>query len=201
MLLKERSKLILATRNPHKVIEIKSILSNFNIDIVTLNDYPDVPEVVEDGATIEENALKKAKEVHRATGITSLADDTGLEVDHLNGQPGVFSSRFAGDSATYAMNNAKLLTLMNNVPWERRTACFRCVIAIAGEGLEYLMEGRCNGYILNETRGDHGFGYDPLFYVPEYAQTFSQMPASLKNQISHRGKALQKLKCFFENIA
>jgi len=199
MLLKERRELILATRNPHKVIEIKNILSEHDIEIVTLDDYPDIPDVIEDRDTIEENALKKASEIFKATGIISLADDTGLEVDALNGQPGVYSSRFAGEYATYEMNNHKLLKLMNGIPWEERTARFRCIMAIVDEGLEYLMEGKCEGYILNELRGDKGFGYDPLFYVPEYDQTFSQMSMSVKNNISHRGLALKKLKKFFEN--
>lgn len=199
MLLNERFQLILATRNPHKVIEIKDVLSDRIIDIATLIDYPDIPEIVEDGMTIEENALKKAREIHRATGIFTLADDTGLEVDYLGGQPGVHSNRFAGELATYALNNEKLIKLMKDVPWEKRTACFRCVLAIVDKGLEHIIEGQCHGYITTESRGDRGFGYDPLFYVPEYDQTFAQMASALKNKISHRGLALQKLKKYFEN--
>jgi len=197
----ETSRLILATRNPHKVIEIKDVLAGLNIQIGTLGAFSDIPEVIEDGATIEANAEKKAREIFETTGILSLADDTGLEVDYLNGEPGVFSSRFAGENATYAMNNQKLLKLLTGVPWEKRTARFRCVMAIAGNGFQTkLLEGVCHGFILEETRGNNGFGYDPLFYVPQYKQTFAEMPLDVKNKISHRGIALQKVRQYFENI-
>jgi len=198
---KKIKELILATNNQHKVIEIKNILEDLNFEIKALAFFPHIPHVVEDGATIEANAEKKAREIHKATGIISLADDTGLEVDYLNGEPGVFSSRFAGEDATYELNNQKLLSILKGVPWEQRRARFRCVMAICDDEKIYLLEGNCDGYILDEKRGVHGFGYDPVFYVPEYDKTFAEMPLSLKNQISHRGIALRKVRAFFENSA
>ncbi len=195
------SKLVLATNNNHKVKEIRALLSDLPIDIHTLKEFPHIPEVIEDGKTLEANALKKARSIYMATGLLSLADDTGLEVDYLNGQPGVYSSRFAGENATYDMNNAKLLALMADVPLPQRTARFRCVMALVGDQTEVTLEGVCYGVITEAKQGVHGFGYDPLFYVPEYRQTFAEMPLTLKNRISHRGLALQKVKAFFENSA
>ncbi|MBN2008418.1 XTP/dITP diphosphatase [candidate division KSB1 bacterium] len=191
--------LILATNNRHKVDEIKDVLAGLEIDIHTLDEFPEIPEVIEDGDTLEANALKKAREIYASTGILSLADDTGLEVDCIGGQPGVYSSRFSGENATYESNTSKLLTMLKNVPWDKRSAQFRCVMAIVGEEVERTLEGVCRGYILEENRGRAGFGYDPIFYVPEYNQTFAEMPLSLKNLISHRGIALQKVKQFFQN--
>ncbi len=198
---RSQKNLILATRNQDKILEIKDMLSGLNIDIVTLDSFPEIPEIIEDGDTLEANAEKKAREIHQATGLPSLADDTGLEVDFINGDPGVYSSRFAGENATYAMNNEKLLNKLKDVPIEQRTACFRCVIAIAENGQVTLLEGTCHGFILNKIKGSHGFGYDPLFYVPGYNQTFAEMPLSVKNNISHRGFALRKVRQYFENIA
>ena len=194
-------KLVLATRNQDKIIEITDILSGLNIDIITLDSFPDIPEIIEDGDTLEANAEKKAREIHKTTGLPSLADDTGLEVDCINGAPGAYSSRFAGENATYAMNNEKLLNKLKDVPRKQRTARFRCVMAIAENGQITFLEGTCHGFILNETKGSHGFGYDPLFYVPEYNQTFAEMPLSLKNKISHRGHALRKVRQYFEKIS
>lgn len=196
-----KKKLVLATRNQDKIIEIKDILSGLHIDILTLDSFPNIPDVVEDGETLEANAEKKAREIHLATGLPSLADDSGLEVDFINGDPGVYSSRFAGENATYAINNEKLINLLKNVPVEQRTAHFRCVMAIAENGAVTLLEGTCHGIILNETKGSHGFGYDPLFYIQEYDQTFAEMPLSLKNKISHRGNALRKVRHYFKNIS
>lgn len=193
-----KKQLILATRNPDKIIEIKNALSGLFFNILTLDSFPEIPEVIEDGETIEANAEKKARTIYEATGMVSLADDTGLEVDYLNGKPGVCSSRFAGEDATYDMNNEKLLTRLKNVPRHKRQAKFRCVMAIMRDDKLELFEGMCLGYILTEKRGQHGFGYDPVFYVPEYQQTFAEMPLSLKNQISHRGIALQKVRKYFE---
>lgn len=192
MIARQRLKIVLATRNKDKIREIKQVLKGLNIDVLTLDQFPDVPEVIEDGETIEANALKKAKVVSEATQLLALADDTGLEVDYLNGQPGVYSSRFAGEGATYDDNCKKLLGLMEGVPWDQRTARFRCVIAIVRPGIEKLVQGTCEGFIINEKRGKHGFGYDPVFYVPQYNQTFAEMPLTLKNEISHRGIALKQ---------
>ena len=189
---RQRLKIVLATRNKDKIREIKQALKGLNIDVLMLDQFPDVPEVIEDGATIKANALKKAKVVSESTQLLALADDTGLEVDYLKGQPGVYSSRFAGEDATYDDNCRKLLSLMEGVPWEQRTARFRCVIAIVGPGIEKLVQGTCEGFIIDEKRGKQGFGYDPLFYVPQYNQTFAEMPLALKNEISHRGVALKQ---------
>ena len=188
----QRLKVVLATRNKDKIREVKQVLNGLNIDVLMLDQFPDVPEVIEDGATIKANALKKAKIVFESTQLLALADDTGLEVDYLKGQPGVYSSRFAGEDATYDDNCRKLLSLMEGVPWEQRTARFRCVIAIVGPGIEKLVQGTCEGFIIDEKRGKQGFGYDPLFYVPQYNQTFAEMPLALKNEISHRGVALKQ---------
>lgn len=188
-------KLVLATRNRGKVEEIRELLSGLGIEILSLEDFPDVPEVLEDGKTFEENARKKAEVAARCTGLPALADDSGLEVDALNGAPGVRSARFAGDDATYAENNAALLRLMEGVLPEKRTARFRCILALAfPDGTVRTMEGACEGRIAEESKGDHGFGYDPLFFVPELGKTFAQISRTEKGKISHRGRALRRLK-------
>ncbi len=185
-------KLVLASNNSGKLKELRTLLSPLNIAVTSLADYPGMPETVEDGDTFAENAVKKAKEAAQYTGLIALADDSGLEVDYLNGKPGVLSARFAGEPKDDAANNQKLLTLMQGVPMEKRTARFRCVVAICTpQGETYISEGSCEGYILNELRGTGGFGYDPLFYVAEYKKTFAELDLATKNKISHRGKALK----------
>lgn len=195
----KEKKLILATNNQHKVVEMKALLDDLGYQIYTLMDFPNIPEVIEDGQTLEENAVKKAETINHATGLMSLADDTGLEVEYLDGAPGVYSSRFSAENATYAENNRKLLTMLKGVPWDRRKAQFRCVMSIVEEGKTVSLEGACHGFILDELRGENGFGYDPLFYMPEFDKTFAEMPLSLKNEISHRARALQKVRQHFEN--
>jgi XTP/dITP diphosphohydrolase len=185
-------KIVLATRNSDKVREIKDALHGLGFDVMTLDNYPEVPGIVEDGKTIEQNALKKAAVVHNITGELSLADDTGLEVDFLDGKPGVFSSRFAGENASYDDNVEKLLSQMEGVPGEKRTARFRCVIAIVGQSTNQTIEGVIEGMIIEEKRGSEGFGYDPVFYIPTTGKTFAEMSLDYKNQISHRGLALKK---------
>jgi len=149
---------------------------------------------VEDGETFVENALKKATVVARATGKLTIADDSGLEVEMLNGRPGVYSARFAGNGAGDDANNAKLLGLLKGVPPDKRGACFKCVLGIATpQGKTAFVEGECRGIIIDAPRGQHGFGYDPVFLVPECNQTFSEMPPEQKNAISHRSRALRKL--------
>lgn len=187
-------KLVLATRNKNKIKEIEHALAGLDLELLTLDQFPQAPEVEEDGTTLEENALKKARAIFNATHILTMADDTGLEVDFLNGQPGIYSSRFAGEGASYDDNCNKLLALMKAVPKEQRRARFRCIVAFVGPGIERLLEGSCEGFITSEKRGSHGFGYDPIFYVPQYDQTFAEMPLELKNKISHRGVALQQAK-------
>lgn len=185
-------RLVLATRNVHKVREISTMLADLDLEVLSVRDFPDLPEVVEDGATIEDNAVKKAMAIASATGLTALADDTGLEVEALSGAPGVMSARYAGPGATYEDNNRKLLSELSGVPSERRTAAFRCVIALAipGGGVE-TVEGRTYGRILETPRGAGGFGYDPIFLPRGCRNTYAEMSPSEKNSSSHRGKAIR----------
>jgi len=196
----QKLKLVLATRNRDKIREIREVLTGLEIEVLTLDQFPSIPEVIEDRPTIEGNALKKAKTVSNATQLLALADDTGLEVDYLDGQPGIYSSRFAGEGATYDDNCNKMLELMNGVPENQRTARFRCIISITGLDTEKMVEGVCEGFITNEKRGSQGFGYDPVFYVPDYDQTFAEMPLKHKNKISHRGLALEKARKFLQEL-
>lgn len=183
--------LVLATRNEGKIRELTALIASLGFTIRSLADYPQFPEVVEDGATFQENAVKKARAVAGATGCLALADDSGLEVDYLGGAPGVFSARFAGQGHDDRANNEKLLQLLQGVPAEKRTARFRCVVAIATPGDRvYTTGGVCEGMIAEAPQGKGGFGYDPLFYVPEYGKTFAELDPYIKNQISHRGRAL-----------
>ena len=187
-----RRRIVLATHNRDKLKEIRRLLDPAQFELLTLDDFDDFPEIEEDGATLEENALKKAREVYRATGLLSVADDTGLEVDALGGRPGVYSSRFAGENASYADNVRKLLEEMKDVPPDERTARFRCVVAIVDGRRETTVEGICEGRITTEPRGQGGFGYDPVFWVPEAGKTFAEMSAEEKNAVSHRGRAFRK---------
>ncbi|MFA7468042.1 MAG: XTP/dITP diphosphatase [Desulfotomaculaceae bacterium] len=186
-------KLVLATRNAGKVKELQELLTGAGVEVVSMADFPDVPEVVEDGDTFQANAIKKARQVAEAVGEVTLSDDSGLEVDYLDGAPGVISARFAGAQHDDEANNRKLLELLAGVPWDKRTGRFRCVVAIAVPGAKTeTMSGTCEGIITTEPKGDQGFGYDPLFFVPEYEKTFAELDANEKNLISHRGKALTK---------
>lgn len=187
-------KLVLATRNKDKIREIRDVLRDLDVEILSLQDYPQAPFIVEDGRSLKDNALKKAQQICQFTGLPSLADDSGLEVDYLEGAPGVVSSRFAGEDASYEDNNRKLLQLLKGVPKERRRARFRCVLALASPDKTEIIEEECEGLITDEPRGENGFGYDPLFLVPELGKTFAEIGLELKNRISHRGKALRRLK-------
>lgn len=185
--------LVLATTNQNKIAEICQILNGKNLNIITMNDIPSLPEVEEDGLTFEENARKKALTIAKLTGRLTLADDSGLMVDALNGRPGVLSARYSGDDATPLKNNEKLLNELKDVPMKKRTARFVCVIAIARpSGKVSVVEGRCEGLIARELRGKQGFGYDPLFIVPDRDKTFAELGAAEKNKISHRAIALEK---------
>jgi len=187
--------LVVATRNKDKVREIKELLSDLKVRVLTYEDFPNFPSVVEDGKSLKENALKKARAIAKFTGKLTLADDSGLEVEALGAAPGVFSSRFAGENATYEDNNQKLLSLLKGVPPEKRGAAFRCVIAIIDpEGREVVVEGVCRGRITEKPRGKGGFGYDPVFEPEGSERTFAQMSLEEKNRISHRAKALKKAK-------
>lgn len=189
-------KLVIATRNPGKAREIAEILRDLPLEIASLADYPDAPEPEETGATFQENAIIKATACARFTGELSLADDSGLEVDALNGAPGVHSSRFA---PTTPERNAKLLDAMEDVPDAERTARFRCVVAIATpDGNVQTCEGTVEGIIARSPKGSHGFGYDPIFYLPDLGKHMAELTASEKNAISHRGKALRQAKTLLQ---
>src|SRR5882724_5236967 len=185
--------LLLATRNKHKLKELAVMLQDLQLEVVSAADLPNLPGVVEDGATVRDNAVKKAVQMARMAKKLTLADDTGLEVDALKGEPGVRSARFAGEEATYHENNKKLLERLEGVAYDKRTARFRCVVAIADEnGLCECVEGICNGTILEAERGGGGFGYDPLFIADGQTKTFAELSPEVKNRISHRAKAMQK---------
>lgn len=193
--------IVLATRNRDKVREIKKILNGINVRLLSLDDFPGCPKVVEDGETLEANAKKKALVVSQYTKKLSLAEDTGLEVEALSGVPGIHSARFAGDNCTYEDNNRKLLKLMEKLSWGERRARFRCVAALARpEGEVVTCEGVCEGMIAFEMKGKSGFGYDPLFLLPEYSKTFAELGEELKNKISHRARALAKIKKIINNL-
>ena len=182
-------KLIIATRNPHKLEEIHAIFNFRGLEVCSAFDFPEIPDVVEDGDTLEANAIKKAAEICRATGLPALADDSGLEVEALNGEPGVYSARWSGEGCTYHDNNLKLLRELAGK--SNRHARFRTVIALALPGEKpQTVEGSVQGLIIEEMRGDQGFGYDPLFIPDGYNQTFAELPAKVKNRISHRARAL-----------
>lgn len=186
-------RLLVATRNRDKLKEIRALLADLDFDILSINDVPAAPEIEEDQPTVRDNAIKKAVATAQATKLLTLADDTGLEVDALNGAPGVRSARFAGDAANYAENNKKLLAQMQGVPSDKRSARFRCVVAIAdATGVVEVVEGICNGAILAEEKGGNGFGYDPLFQPDGQVKSFGELSDAVKNRISHRAKALQK---------
>ena len=187
--------IVLATRNPHKGEELASLLGDAGIRIRTLAEFPEAPEVEEDGETCEANAIKKAVEVARATGVTAVADDTGLEVDALNGRPGPFAARYAGEGATYEDNCRKLLRELEGVPSDRRTARFLTVAAVASPGGEVqITQGVLEGTIAEACRGERGFGYDPVFYIPRLGKTLAELTPEEKNRISHRATAFSQLR-------
>ena len=186
-------KIVLATHNRDKCREMAYILGDFPIDLLTLDSFPEIGEIIEDGSSLEENALIKARAVFKLTKIPSWADDTGLEVDALNGEPGIYSARYAGESCSYSDNVNKLIENMLTVPKNNRTARFKTAIAFVGENMELVSEGSVEGLITTEPKGVGGFGYDPVFYVPEKGKTYSEMSMKEKNQISHRGKAIQNM--------
>jgi XTP/dITP diphosphohydrolase len=188
-------KIVLATNNEHKIKEIKNILSDLPVEILTLQDFSGFPKVKETGKTLEENAILKAKTIYKFTKLPSVADDSGLEVDALDGAPGVLSSRFAGEGCSFQDNNIKLLQLMEKVPWEKRGAKFVCMVALA-EDMNHIATVRAEvkGIIASEERGKNGFGYDPLFFIPSLGKTFAQLSSEEKNKISHRAGAFIKAK-------
>jgi len=188
------STIVLATRNRHKILEIRTILADLPITILTLDDVHGVPELREDGATFQDNSLQKAREVHVHTKLPALADDSGLEVFYLNGRPGVISARYAGDGTTDEKNNRKLLGEMLGVPPRRRRAQFRAVITLVRGDSAEVAEGICPGMLAESPRGTNGFGYDPIFIPDGFSRTYAELTAEEKNKISHRAKALERMK-------
>ncbi len=190
--------LVLATANEHKVKEIKQLLNDPSIEIKMARELGIEERLREDGKTFEENALQKARAIYEATGEPTLADDSGLEVFFLNHRPGVRSARYAGENATDEENNKKLLKELGPLSFRRRTARFRCVMAFVADGIEEVVSGECRGIIIEQQRGTNGFGYDPLFKPDGYDKTFGEMEADEKHKISHRSRALQKIKPVLE---
>ena len=187
--------LVLASRNRKKAVEIAALLEPTGIALRSAADFPAAPKVVETGLTFAENAAQKAAETARALDLWTLADDSGLMVDALNGAPGVHSARYAGDGATDAQNNEKLLLALADVPPDRRTAQFVCHLAVADPSgaVRLTAAGDCRGRIVDDNRGSQGFGYDPYFLVPEFERTFGELSLDVKSRISHRARAFGKL--------
>ncbi len=184
--------IVLATGNEGKVKEFEGLLLGVAGKIIGLGDLESPPEIVEDGETFMENALKKARIIAKYSGRPALADDSGLAVDALGGKPGVYSARYAGEGATDDDNIDKLLRELGDA--ENRNARFVCFLAlVTPDGKETVVSGKCEGVILTERRGSGGFGYDPVFYLPEYGKTMAEIPPALKNEISHRARAAEKL--------
>lgn len=184
-------KIVVATNNINKVLEIREILKDTDYDIYSMKEAGIDADIEEIGSTFEENALIKARFVGKITGEISIADDSGLEVDYLGKQPGIFSARFGGTETSYTEKNAMILEKLVGVPFEKRTARFVCAMAaVFKDGEEIVIKRTIEGYIGYEEKGENGFGYDPIFYVPEYDKTTAEMDIQLKNRISHRGKAL-----------
>jgi XTP/dITP diphosphohydrolase len=195
------NKIVIASKNEGKVKEIRNFLHGLNIELLTLSDFPGIPDVYEDGRTFEENAAKKAKAVHEHTKLPALADDSGLEVRYLHNQPGIHSARFSGEDRNDQRNCEKLLDELKNVDMDNRRARFRCILTLQDALYNTLtFEGRCEGYIIDEMKGENGFGYDPLFVPDGYNKTFAELDLVTKNKISHRGKALKSLRTFLETI-
>lgn len=198
---------ILASNNAHKIKEIKEILKDFDFEILSLKEAGIDIDVEEDGKTFEENSFKKADEIRKYLvsqgeyDFIVMADDSGLEVEYLNGEPGIYSARYAGEHGNDAKNNEKLLNELKGIKEENRKANFICVIvAVTDKGEKIVAEGKSYGIILEELSGNEGFGYDPLFFVPEYKKTFAEMTSDEKNVISHRGRALEKLKSKLKDL-
>lgn len=189
------SSLLIATSNPGKLREIQAVLSDLSLALKGLKDYADLPDVVEDADTFIGNAEKKALHFAKLTGLPTLADDSGLEVDCLGGRPGVYSARFAGKHGDDQANNAKLIQMLENTPQDQRTARFHCAIAVAdGQDILARAEGRIAGLIIDPPRGQNGFGYDPHFLIPELGRTTAELDVDHKNRISHRGQALRAIR-------
>ena len=191
--------ILVSSNNADKLSEIKEVFKDENLKILSLKDGNINIDVIEDQDTLEGNALKKAKEIFLISKVPTISDDTGLFVEALNGEPGVYSSRYAGENVSYNDNCVKLLENMDGIPEQQRIAYFKCVICFyVWEDKYYMFDGICSGKIINEKRGSKGFGYDPLFIPAGFDKTFAEMDIDRKNEISHRGKALEKLRRFIK---
>tara|TARA_B100000287_G_C20604620_1_gene769525 strand:- start:293 stop:901 length:609 start_codon:yes stop_codon:yes gene_type:complete len=191
-------KIFLASKNKDKITEINKILSKNNIDLLTCHDI-NIPDVEENGSTFVENALLKAKSASKIAKLPTIADDSGIEVDYLNGRPGIISARYSGTNATNENNNLKLLEELKGVPFEQRKACYRCVIVFMRfpeDPFPFISTGSWSGYITDKPKGENGFGYDPIFYLPDYKKTSAEISPEEKNKISHRSIALKKFEEF-----
>lgn len=192
-------KIIFATGNEHKMVEIRMILKDLGMEILSQREAGIVADVIEDGTTFEENALIKAKEIAKYTDAIVLADDSGLEIDYLNKEPGIYSARYMGEDTSYDIKNQALLDRLSGVPDEKRTARFVCAIAAAfPDGTTEVVRGTMEGIIGHEIIGENGFGYDPIFFLPEYGCTSAQLPPEKKNELSHRGEGLRKMRAVIE---
>ena len=196
--------LLIATTNPGKFAEVQGFLRFLPIKVISLTSLENQPTIVEDGATYEENALKKARTLAQFSGYLTLADDSGLEVDALDGAPGVYSARYAGEDANELRNNQKVLDQLRGVPEARRTARFVCVLALcapnADGGKEWIIREQCEGHIALAPKGANGFGYDPLFFYPPFGKTFAEIDRETKATVSHRGKALKRLAAMLPSL-
>ncbi len=194
--------LVVASRNKGKVREIKELLANLSFKVTSLLDYPHIPEIIEDGKTYRANALKKAREVARATGKMAMSDDSGIEVKALGYAPGIYSSRFAGTGVSEKARNKKLFAMLKGVPFSQRQARYRCVVALVNaRGQELgVVQGTCSGYVTTMEQGHNGFGFDPLFLLKRYNKTFGQLPPELKAKISHRARALKKFRRLLDRL-
>ena len=188
-------KIVFATTNEGKVKEIKEILAGFPIEVVSMKEMNITADIEENGVTFEENSLIKARKVSKLTGLPAMADDSGLEVDYLNGEPGIYTARYLGRDTDYNYKNNYIIEKLKNVKDEERSAKFVCVISLVlPDGREFIKKGVMEGRIAYEIKGENGFGYDPVFYLPEYGMTSAELSGEEKNKISHRGKALGAMK-------
>ncbi|MBP9853412.1 MAG: XTP/dITP diphosphatase [Candidatus Omnitrophica bacterium] len=192
--------LVVATKNKGKLREIKELLREFDLKITSLADYPNAPDIVEDGTTFRENALIKANIIAAYTNQLTMGEDSGLSVEALNNAPGIYSARYSGENATDEKNNQKLISELKGVPANKRSAKYHCCIALVDdEKIIDVVEGECSGFIATEPSGTNGFGYDPYFLIPKYNKTFGELDPSIKSQMSHRAMALQALKKTLKN--
>ena len=187
-------KLIIATHNSDKEKELKSVLDDFPVEVMSLDQFPEIGEIEETGSTLYENAKLKAVTVNKITNMPCLGDDTGLEVDALSGAPGVYSSRYAGENVSYKNNVTKLLRELRSTPSDKRTARFRTIIFYTDGDRELYTQGEIQGVITENPRGTNGFGYDPVFYIPEVKKTMAELTSAEKNKLSHRGQAMRKFR-------